>query len=118
MPVHSIDWLRNNGDIVGIRICKASNDCQDFPFAGVVMPDSQEKADAIAEFIQEEYLDSRVRLNTLERDDDARYTDPALLREFWEGDGNPAQTNLVSRSVLVTIEWTGTEYVPTLRRIR
>lgn len=117
MPVHSIDWLRDNGNIIGIRICIASNDCQDFPFAGVVMPDSQEKADAIAEWIQENYLDVRQLLNTIPPDDPDRQADPNTPRLFWDGPGTPSQTDLVSRSVLVTIEWTGTEYIPTLTRI-
>ena len=111
MPIHSIEVTSE-----GITICKASNDCEYFPFAGVILPDSQEKADAIAKFVQEEYLDSRQTLNTLGQDEDERHTDPGLPYYFWEGDGNPARTVLVTRPVVVTIEWTGTEYVPTLRR--
>ena len=123
MPVHSISWLRNNGDIVGIRICKASNDCQDFPFAGVVMPDNQAKANAIAEWVQENYLDVRQLLNTLPPNDPDRKEDPAIIdpdnakRLFWEGPGSPGKTYLVSRSISITIEWTGSAYVPTLDEI-
>ena len=114
MPVHSISI-----DSEGMEICKASNDCQYFPFAGVILPDSQEKADAIADWIQEQYLDTRMKLNDPElRGDPARESDPDLPNFFWEGPGSPGQTDLVARAVLVTIEWTGSEYYPTLRRIR
>lgn len=112
MPVHSISI-----DSEGIEICVSSNDCQYFPFAGVILPDSQEKADAIAGWIQTEYLDTRQRLNTLPPDDPDRTIDPGLPILFWEGPGSPGQTYLVSRSILVTIEWTGNQYIPTLRRI-
>ena len=117
MPVHSISWLRDNGNIVGIRICMASNNCQAFPFAGIVLPDGQEKADAIAAWIQGEYLDNKQRLNILPNDDPDRHADPNMLRLFWDGPGAPGQTDLVSRSVLVTVKWTGSTYVPTLDRI-
>lgn len=100
-----------------IEIFKASNDFVHLDFAGVILPDSQAKADEIARFIQEEYLDVRQKLNTLPNDDPDRTTDPALLTQFWDGPGSPGQTDLVGRSVLITVEWTGIEYIPTLKRL-
>jgi hypothetical protein len=63
----------------------ASNDCQSFDIAGFVGPDDQTKADAVALFVQENYLDVRQRLNTLPTDDPDRTTDPARATLFWDG---------------------------------
>lgn len=100
-----------------IEIYKASNHFVHLDFAGIILPDSQEKADEIARFIQEEYLDVRQRLNTLPNDDPDRQADPALPILFWDGPGSPGQTDLVGRSVLITVVWTGSEYIPRLVRI-
>lgn len=112
MPVHSIDFT---GTV--LTICKASNDCQSFDIAGFVGPDDQAKADAVALFVQENYLDVRQRLNTLPNDDPDRTTDPGREDLFWDGPGAPGTTDLVSRSVEITIEWTGSDYVTSLRRL-
>jgi hypothetical protein len=112
MPVHSVDFT---GTV--LTICLASNDCQSFDIAGFVGPDDQTKADAVALFVQENYLDTRQRLITLPTDDPDRTIDPARPTLFWDGPGAPGQTDLVGRSVLITIEWTGSEYITTLRRL-
>ena len=112
MPVHSISV-----DSDGFDICIASNDCRRFDLAGIVMPDSQAKADAFAKFIQENYLDTRQKLNTIPNDDPDRQADPALPTLFWDGPGTPGQTDLVGRSVLITVEWTGSVYEPTFKRL-
>ncbi len=112
MPVFSISV-----DSEGFDICISSNDCQRFDLAGIVAPDGQAKADAFADFIQDTYLDFKQRLNTLPNDDPDRTIDPARADLFWEGPGSPGQTDLVGRSILITVEWTGTEYIPTLRRL-
>ena len=112
MPVHSVDFTGTT-----LTICKSSDDCQSFDIAGFVGPDDQQKADAVALFVQEEYLDVRQRLNTIPNDDPDRTTDPARTTLFWDGPGAPGQTDLVSRSVGITIEWTGSEYITRLRRL-
>lgn len=112
MPVHSVDFT---GTV--LTICLASNDCQSFDIAGFIGPDDQAKADAVALFVQENYLDVRQRLNTIPNDDPDRTTDPARATLFWDGPGAPGTTDLVSRSVEITIEWTGSEYITTLRRL-
>lgn len=112
MPVHSVDFT---GTV--LTICKASDDCQSFNIAGFVGPDNQQKADAVALFVQENYLDVRQKLNTLPNDDPDRTTDPSRESLFWDGPGAPGTTDLVSRSVEITIEWTGSEYITSLWRL-
>jgi hypothetical protein len=112
MPVHSVDFT---GTV--LTICKASNDCQSFDILGFVGDDSQQKADAVALFVQENYLDFRQRLNTIPTNDPDRTTDPAQPHLFWDGPGSPGQTDLVSRAVEISIEWTGSDYATTLRRL-
>ena len=112
MPVHSVDFTGTT-----LTICLASNDCQSFDIAGFIGPDDQAKADAVALFVQENYLDVRQRLNTLPNDDPDRTTDPARVTLFWDGTGALGTTDLVGRSVEITIEWTGSEYITTLRRL-
>ena len=112
MPVHSVDFTGNV-----LTICKASNDCQSFDIAGFVGPDNQAKADSVALFVQENYMDVRQKLNTLPNDDPDKTTDPNTSTLFWDGPGAPGQTDLVGRSVEITIEWTGREYITSLRRL-
>jgi hypothetical protein len=114
MPVHSVDFT---GTV--LTICLASNDCQVFDIAGFIGEDSQAKADAVAEFVQENYLDVRQTLNTLPNDDPDRTTNPDTPTSFWEGDGSPplVNTTLVSRTIEISIEWTGSEYITALRRL-
>jgi hypothetical protein len=112
MPVHSVDFTGTT-----LTICLASNDCQSFDIAGFVGEDSQAKADSVALFVQENYLDFRQRLNTIPTDDPDRTTDPGQPFLFWDGPGSPGQTDLVSRAVEISIEWTGSEYITHLRRL-
>jgi len=107
MPVFKVEV-----DSQEIRIWPDANTMNVFPIAGVVMPDSQEKADAIAEFIQENWFDNRERLNSIPNDAPERNTDPARPDYFWDGDGNPASTDLVSRSILFSVKWDGINYQP------
>jgi hypothetical protein len=55
----------------------------------------------------------------LPNDDPDRTINPDTPTLFWEGDGQPPlnQTTLVSRAVEISIEWTGSEYITTLRRL-
>ena len=114
MPVHSVDFT---GTV--LTICKASNDCQSFDIAGFIGPDDQAKADAVALFVQENYLDVRQTLNTIPNDDPDKTINPDSPTLFWDGPGTPplVNTDLVSRAVEITIEWTGSEYITTLRRL-
>ena len=113
MPVHSVSVTSNS-----ITICKASNDCTTLDIVGFIGPDDQAKADSMAVFIQEEFLDTRQKLNTIPNDDPDRTTDPARADLFWDGPGSPGQTDLVGRSVEITITWTGSlPYVVELQRL-
>jgi hypothetical protein len=112
MPVHAVEVASTY-----IKIWKNADDFQQFDFVGFVGPDDQTKADAIQDFIQENYLDVRQKLNTLPNDDPDRTIDPALPYLFWDGPGSPGQTDLVSRSVLITVTWTGSAYETLLERV-
>jgi hypothetical protein len=112
VPVHKVEVTSTY-----IKIWKNSDDFQQFDFVGFVGPDDQTKADAIQEFIQDNFLDFRQRLNTIPTDDPDRITDPNLPYLFWDGPGSPGQTDLVSRPVEIIVTWTGSEYLTELRRI-
>ena len=112
MPVHKVEI-----DSQEIRIWTDANTQRVFLIAGVVAPDSQEKADAIAEYIQENWFDHRVLLNTLSPSHPDRLADPGLPHYFWDGDGTPASTDLVSRSILFTCIWDGVDYQPRMEQI-
>ncbi len=77
-----------------------------------------EKASAFIPFLQDK-LDFKQKLNTLSIDDPDRTTDPALPNLFWEGPGQPGNTDLVGRSdVVENVIWDGSQYVVTVRRAR
>ena len=112
MPIHKIEV-----DSQEIRIWQDVNTLQVFEIAGVMLPDNQEKADSIALFIQENWFDVRESLNSLSPSHPDRVTDPGLPWYFWDGDGVPSTTELVSRAILFTLEWDGIEYIPTIQQI-
>ena len=76
----------------------------------------EEHAAAFIPFLQDQ-IDFRQRLNTLPTDDPDRTTDPAKPWLFWDGPGQPGNTDLVSRSDVITnVVWDGTRYVVSVRR--
>ncbi len=67
-------------------------------------------------FLQDQ-LDFRQKLNTLPIDDPDRTTDPNKPWIFWDGPGQPGNTDLVGRAdVVESVVWTGSEYRVTVRR--
>lgn len=112
MPLHNIEITSE-----GITVWKAANDSEYLPFAGIIMPDSQEKANAIAAFLQDNYIDEKILLNDLPPADPARQANPAQPNWFWEGTGSPGTTYLVGRRAVLTITWTGDEYIPHLKGV-
>ena len=64
------------------------------------------------------FLDTRQRLNTLPGDDPDRSTDPARPDLFWDGPGQPGNTDLVSRPIEVgEITWDGSRVNVPLKRL-
>ncbi len=77
-----------------------------------------EKAIAFIPFLQDK-LDFKQRLNTLPIDDPDRTIDPGLPWLFWDGPGQPGNTDLVGRSdVIKNVIWDGNRYVVTVWRVR
>ncbi len=73
-----------------------------------------ELATAFVPFLQDQ-LDFRQKLNTLPSDDPDRTTDPNKPWLFWDGPGQPGNTDLVSRAdVVVSVVWDGSVYVVTV----
>ena len=78
----------------------------------------EEIAAAFVPFLQDQ-LDFRQKLNTLPNDDPDRSTDPGLPWLFWDGPGQPGNTDLVGRSdVIESVIWDGSQYVVSVRRAR
>jgi hypothetical protein len=77
-----------------------------------------EIASAFVSFLQDQ-LDVRQKLNTLSSDDPNREVDPAQPFLFWDGPGQPGNTYLVSRRVIVErVIWDGSNYIITLKKAR
>ena len=86
--------------------------------SGVVFtPGSPEAIEAIRAFIQDSH-DERTTLNQLPVDDPDRTTDPARPELFWDGPGQPGNTDLVSRSSIYKVFWDGARYQYTSVRAR
>jgi len=78
----------------------------------------EELAAAFIPFLQDQ-VDFRQKLNTLANDDPARIADPGLPWFFWDGPGQPGNTDLVARADIIdNVVWDGEQYVVTVRRAR
>ncbi len=78
---------------------------------------TQQGQDLFVEVIQT-LIDTRQRLNTLPTDDPDRLADPGLPYLFWDGPGQPGNTDLVSRPILCTfVSWDGTNAILRFERL-
>jgi hypothetical protein len=111
MPIRGI---KSGADFVELNVGGTVSKVLEGDVAGVGT--KEEIAAAFVPFLQDQ-LDVRQKLNTLPSDDPDRSTDPAQPFLFWDGPGQPGNTDLVSRSVIVEdVVWNGSVYVVTLRR--
>ena len=112
MPIRGI---RSGADFVELNVGGTVTNVLEGDVVGVGT--KEETAAAFIPFLQD-ILDKRQKLNTLPNDDPDRSTDPAKPFLFWDGPGQPGNTDLVSRSVLVkNVIWDGTNYAVTLERV-
>lgn len=104
MPIHH---LENDGNVIRIFVnSDQESDSKSVTIADIRGggADSQTIADAMAALLQTD-LDVVVRRNTLPNDEPTRHTDPGLSHFFHRGG------DIVARNVVVSIAWTGSEYV-------
>lgn len=87
-----------------------------FQFSGVQFPPGSADAIEMVRATIQNQLDERQKLNTLPNDDPDRQSDPGLPNLFWDGPGQPGNTDLVSRSLIVTVTWDGEKYQFSCRR--
>ncbi len=85
-----------------------------FPKASV--SDDQAGSDYLASLLQNE-IDQKHLLNTYDNDDPVRDADPGLPYLFWIGTGHPTQTTVVSRPILVTCIWNGSNHEVRFERL-
>ncbi len=78
--------------------------------AGVQFTPGSPEAIAFLENALQAQTDVRQRLNTLPSDDRDRTIDPARPNLFWDGPGQPGNTDLVGRSTVYTVTWDGEKY--------
>lgn len=105
-------WLTSN------QMAEIDCDLERVALAGNLR-NNPEAIAALATQVMQGLIDERQLLSDLPADDPDKTIDPAAEygeRMFWENIGG--QDYLVSRSVVVTIIWNGTEYVISARRAR
>ena len=119
MPIHAIDPLPAPGDFrtgtFGVWL--ASNDQRTVNIGTIrsAMPANQRNnvaavVEAVRKALQAS-LDVRIPRTSLPLDDPDLISDPARPDLFWDG------TDIVGRSVLVTLSWSGNAYNLTLQRV-
>ena len=118
MPVHAIDPLPSGDFRTGaIGVWVSSSDRRSVSIAATrsAMPGNQRNNLAlVAAAVQtalQNALDVRFARSSLPLDDPDLLIDPARPDLFWDG------TDLVGRSVLVSLSWNGTGYALTLTRV-
>ena len=111
MPIRGI---RSGPDFVELNVGGTITNILEGDVVGVGT--KEEIAAAFIPFLQD-ILDVRQKLNTLPNDDPDRTIDPAKPWIFWDGPGQPGNTDLVGRSIIVEdVIWDGSVYVVTLKR--
>ncbi len=105
MPIHG-----TTNDGTTIRLIMSVGDIKEAVIATIrgAQPDSQGIANAIAVNLQQQ-VDIKQQRSSLPNDDPDKTTNPDRADLFWDG------PDLVGRAITVSVTWTGSEYVVSVK---